>query len=203
MTRRGWSLVEMMVALGLMSIVMAIVAMTFIRTNRFSMGQNQRAAIQGSIQQISKELESVLQRTCNDGISWQPAGVQPALLGIHCLQDGSSVPNLRYENVYHCYLWDKANQRLTSTICPPGPGSPSAPPTDRPQKLAPAQITALVNAGPGTKLLAEGVSNFDVTFVSGPLVRFTVEIKRAIPGQAGFDKRQITKDLTLRNRYRP
>jgi type II secretory pathway pseudopilin PulG len=179
----GWSLIELMVALGLFGFVMLFVSMTLLSTSRMTQAQTSRSLRQATLQSSMRHLEKVLQRAPVLGVSWLQT-TEGAILATHGLANGpmpatASAPTQPYWN---CFLWDRQARTLSMGESQNAGGFP-APSSSRHQPMPSTQLQAILagetplvgNLLKGRRL-ADRVTDFVYRLESGPLYHLELEL---------------------------
>lgn len=178
----GWTLIEAMVALGLLAVVMGVVTHTLSSTARTTRDQLTRSLQQTHLETAVRHLEGLLGRTTVSGLRWLHQPGRGALLAAHELQDGpitTSQPRTR--EFWRLVLWDESEQTLIwaqsrsrAEYPPPSP--------ERFESMPQAQAEAVLQELPATSLLGESrrlatrVTRFDYLLEPGPLARLELEL---------------------------
>ncbi|MFN8606703.1 MAG: hypothetical protein U0931_04175 [Vulcanimicrobiota bacterium] len=199
MRRRAWTLPEALLALSLFSLVGLVVLGALRGAMRLSAVQSRRATMQAQLLTSATRLEQDLQRATSQDIVYAVVS-QVGVLAIHCRKAGPAGLTPEWEPAYRCYLWDQKSGRLWRKSCPPSPPGLTAPRTDRAQTPSSSELASLAADLSQANLLADGVSDFQLTFLPGPLAQIRLELKRDNPGGKGQDRQSVLKQLGLRNR---
>ncbi len=213
MTRRptsaGWTLVELVVAIGLFALVMGIVSWVLLQTSRTSQAQSQRSLRQASLQSSVRHIERVLRRSPVAGIIWRQHTTPPgAVLAAHALKEGVITSNsAAFEPYWQCVLWDGRERELYLGQSLTSGGFDPAP-TGRPKQMPLAQLDAIVAAElPFSGQLIQGrplaqqVTDFVYTVEQGPLFRVELEIQ--VPKHDHDKANEIKERLRAVTRLHP
>jgi type II secretory pathway pseudopilin PulG len=191
----GWSLVEILVVLGLLALFTVVVARTLGASLRFSRQELERSTAHGSLMVCLSTMERILQRSCVAGVAWRPGS--PALLAVHTQPEGKATASPLWDASWTCFLWGE--RQLWQRTSPPFPAL-TPPPIERPQAPAGGLLGALTDTPwRGSRLLARQVSEFQYSLSPGPIVNLRVEVEFLPPGRSQPERLRMERHLYLRN----
>ena len=193
MKPRGWTLIEMLVVVGLMGLLAACIALMLSGILRSSREEMARSHLQSLLMVAMNRLERTLQRSCLEGLSYVPG--PPALLAVHTQPEGVLPRVPVWDPFWVTFLWHEG--RLLMRSSPPHPAL-TAPSIQGPRALAEPQLSQVL-ASPlqHSRLLAENVSLFRVDLGHSGSVEFELELQRPTRNQA--EKFRARRRLFLRN----
>lgn len=189
--RAGWTLIELMVAVGLFMFVMLFVTMILLSTSRITRAQTSRSLRQATLQSTMRHLEKALLSAPVLAVSWRHEPGQGALLAAQGLADGPTSPTATAPSqpFWKCFLWDQATRTLIMGESQAGGGF-AAPLTTRFQPMPAAQLQALLDGETplvGNLLrgrpIADRVTDFSYRLEDGPL--YHIELELDIPPRDG------------------
>lgn len=208
-TTKGWTLAELIVAIGLFALVMGIVSWVLIQTSRASAAQSQRSLRQASLQSCIRHIEKVLRRSPVAGLAWRQRATPPgAVLMAHALKEGMISSNsAAFEPYWQCLLWDGQGHELSLAQSVVSGGFDPAP-VDRAKPMPSNQIDAII-AGElplshqlvRGRPLAQHVTDFLYAVEQGPLIRVELEIQ--VPKHDHDDSADIKERLRAVTRLHP
>ena len=195
--RPGWTLIEVLVAISLFSLMMVIVSRTLILTSKTTRAQTQRSLRQASLQSTLRHLENVLQRSAVAGVSWLRVPDVGAVLAAQPIQDGpitTEVPHT--QPFWRCFVWDEAARTMTMGESQ-DPGGFPPPLPSKFQVMPMAQLQAILdNETPLTgthvrgRRVADRVTDFNYQLEVGPLMLLELELDVPPGDSAGLPAAQ-------------
>jgi hypothetical protein len=199
--KSGWSLPELLLACLLGGVVLLIVSGTLASTSKLTRLESQRGFAMGQLQSSLAQIQSILQRSCSAGVSYQappPAGV--GVLAVHLQDPASYVTTPLWQPNWTCLTWNTRQQELRQFLCPPIPGAIAAPRTSLPQAATPAELTLMAAAsGRQRRLLASDVTYFDYSLLVGPVAQISLELEIDV-GRQHSEKVRLFRKIYFRNR---
>ncbi|MCA9793436.1 MAG: hypothetical protein KC910_16615 [Candidatus Eremiobacteraeota bacterium] len=180
--RRGWTIIEAVVGLGLAAVVMVVVSQVLLSTSRLTQKQTQESLAAARLQAVMHQAEELLFNASSAGVTfYRSTSPDGGLLAVHPFEAGAFSGDPRWQDHWECLAWDASSGRLYTTWNPSG--AAAAPTQNEVQAMtAPEcdQVLQAVLAGPSLvngHLLAEQVSEFRVSLEPGPLFRVEVELE--------------------------
>ena len=206
----GWSLIEMIVAMGLGALVLLVVSSTLISTSKVTRSQSERALRQSILQTVMRHLEATLRSSMVAAVSYYRSDTpDAAVLSAQCLQTGfiQEVPKLQTR--WRVFLWDATTKKLYMADTLPHPEQPTE---AVPLKMTEPQMQALLASDlPPARVLLEGrliaerVTDFTYSLEEGPL--YKVEVEMDVPvierdhASEAVEHLKATVEIHPRNRF--
>jgi prepilin-type N-terminal cleavage/methylation domain-containing protein len=209
MRGRGYTLLELLIALGLLGLVASLVSLMLVRTLKLSQKGLSRVDMQQQASLALQRMLTDLRRTSCAGLSLRssadPKGLAICPISSPQLRSGQPEPVqgdglLRWSDFFLLYYHDRLGQRMLYREWPPGSPSASAAELSisRARRLDPARLLEVLQGVGRTVVLAQGVSDFEIVHAFGgrddlviqPL-RFRLSLFR------GSEKLQLVRSVFL------
>jgi type II secretory pathway pseudopilin PulG len=202
-------LIEVMVAIGIFSLVMLIVSGALMQTSKITKAQTQRSLRQANLQSTMRHLETALRHSALAGVSWHRAASVGAVLAAQPIQDGVITTGApATQPFWRCFVWDE-NARTLSMGESTDAGGFAPPSTSRYQAMSVAQMGAILASETplsGTLLqgrrVADRVTNFAYGLESGPLMRIEIELDVPLDDRAPDAQERLRGSIKIHPRNR-
>lgn len=202
---RGLTLVEMLVAAGLGSILLLLFFMLLVPSMQYSGRETARAEVQQQSVLAFNAIENAIRGSASGGIAIFPKGTpgRPAGLAVQPLQDVDDLGRLVWQDQFTVFFWDSTSKKLHSKTWPPKiPGLTKSPVKGRPTAMIESDYIALLTSpNPSLRTLAYGVADFDAVHAGAfpalvPPLNLTMRLEREVAHQT--ETFVYTRTLSLR-----
>lgn len=179
MSRRGATVLELLIALTIVVVVSALVALLLQSTSRAALRTTMRTEMQQQALVAIQRLLTDLRRSCCAGVSIR-SGANPVALAIcpmsqEGLRAGSQTGvlnngSLLWSDFYQIYSYDAGARTLNYREWPPGNPSATADELDvtKPRRLSSGRLAEVLNNPPARQLiLMTGVTAFEIAYPPG------------------------------------
>lgn len=179
---KAFSLLEVLLASALASLLLAVLLLIFVPMWRSSQQLNRRSALNLTASYVLAELAQEAQQTQAAGLEWHQLP-EKRVFSVHKIRDQQDTGAAVYEQRVTVFYFQDASLRRASF--PPLPaGLSSLPGVQRPYHWTVEDLQLALRSKPGT-LLAEHVDSFEVSGITpqGLSVPILVQLRLSFEGQ--------------------
>ena len=207
-SRRGTTVLELIITMGILLVVTALGALLLIRTSRATLRGTMRVDMQQQSVVAMQHILGAMRKSCCAGVSIRsgpsPRAICVCPLSQPDLRTGEPVPIqadgvLRWSSFFLIYYYDETRQQIRHREWPPGSVTPTSLETSiaNPRRLAPDRLAAvLAGTAPRETVLASGVTAFNLIYPPGGtddlyVQPLTIQIVSQRQGNTGHAKPEV------------